>query len=115
MAPAEEPIHPNKLMPPKTAREAGSKNTPEPIMLPTTSEVVVHKPILAGDLAGVMNDSQGVSQCVSQCGKVLKILFILTHFQIKNLSLHRLHQMHLLLAYPDALLLVDCHPWFEKL
>jgi hypothetical protein len=50
MAPMEEPIQPNKLMPPYVANVAGNRKIPEPIMLPTTNAVLDHKPILAGDL-----------------------------------------------------------------
>jgi hypothetical protein len=42
----EENIHPNTLMPPKAANAEGIRKTPDPIMLPTTSEVLVHKPSL---------------------------------------------------------------------
>ena len=45
IAPMEENSHPIMLMPPYTAKEAGSKNTPDPIMLPNTREVACSKPI----------------------------------------------------------------------
>ena len=43
-APMEEHTQPIKLMPPKLASVAGIINTPAPIILPTTKEVLVHKP-----------------------------------------------------------------------
>lgn len=45
MAPIEAQIHPIILMAPYAAREAGNKNTPDPIMFPTTSEVLDQNPI----------------------------------------------------------------------
>lgn len=41
-----ENTHPNKPILPNEAIAAGIKNTPAPIMLPTTNEVLVHKPNL---------------------------------------------------------------------
>jgi hypothetical protein len=54
MAPAEDPIQPSKLMLPYTASDAGSKKMPDPIMFPTTSDVLVHKPILPGGLGWII-------------------------------------------------------------
>ena len=51
-----ENIQPNKPMLPKEAMAAGIKNTPAPIMLPTTNEVVVHRPIFWGDLGSAINE-----------------------------------------------------------
>ena len=45
IAPRDENNHPNKLMAPKAAKDAGSKNTPDPIILPATKEVLDQKPI----------------------------------------------------------------------
>ena len=45
---------PNALGGPYAAREAGSKKTPDPIIFPTTKEVLVHNPILAGCFGWVM-------------------------------------------------------------
>ena len=39
-----EQTQPSKLMLPKLANVAGIKKTPAPIILPTTKEVLVHKP-----------------------------------------------------------------------
>ena len=44
-----ENTQPNKLILPKEANAAGIKKTPAPIMLPTTSEVLVHNPNFRGD------------------------------------------------------------------
>ena len=63
MAPTEEPIQPSKLIPPYAANVAGSRKTPEPTMFPTTSAVVVHKPILAGLFGSVMD-------CILRAGKI---------------------------------------------
>ena len=43
-APMAEQTQPSKLMLPKLANVAGIKKTPAPIILPTTKEVLVHKP-----------------------------------------------------------------------
>ena len=43
-APIEEQTQPIKLIPPKLASVAGIIKTPAPIILPTTKEVLVHKP-----------------------------------------------------------------------
>jgi hypothetical protein len=43
-APVAEMTHPSKLILPKAAREAGNKKTPDPIILPTTSDELVQKP-----------------------------------------------------------------------
>ena len=48
MAPAHEKPHPSKLIPPNDPREAGRRNTPEPIMFPTTRAAAIHMPIFAG-------------------------------------------------------------------
>ena len=49
-APMSEHTHPIKLMPPNPAKVAGIIKTPAPIILPTTNEVLVHKPsLLSGD------------------------------------------------------------------
>lgn len=55
MAPAPEITHPIKLMPPYNPNVAGNINSPEAIMLPTTSEVVVHNPICLAELKADVN------------------------------------------------------------
>ena len=40
----EEHTQPIKLMPPKLAKVEGIIKTPAPIILPTTKDVLVHKP-----------------------------------------------------------------------
>jgi hypothetical protein len=57
MAPIEENNQPNKLMDPNAASAAGSKNTPDPIILPATSEVLDQNPILVSLI------SKGSSKC----------------------------------------------------
>jgi hypothetical protein len=47
--PIAENTQPSKPILPKLAIAAGIKNTPAPIMLPTTKEVLVHKPNLFFD------------------------------------------------------------------
>ncbi len=48
MAPAQLKPQPSRLIPPNDPRDAGRRNTPEPIMLPTTSAAAIHMPIFAG-------------------------------------------------------------------
>ena len=43
MAPAVVNNQPNRLIPPKAANDAGSRNIPDPIMVPATSAVVISK------------------------------------------------------------------------
>src|SRR6476659_5183534 len=43
--PADVKIQPIMLMPPYAANDAGNKNTPDPIMLPTTSAVALPRPM----------------------------------------------------------------------
>jgi len=45
MAPILETTHPIKLMLPKIESDAGNMNIPEAIVLPITSEVLVHIPM----------------------------------------------------------------------
>ena len=45
MAPEAVKTHPNRLIPPKVDKEAGSINIPAPIIFPTTKDVDVIKPI----------------------------------------------------------------------
>ena len=45
-APTAEKSHPNKLTLPNEAIAVGTRKTPEPIILPTTSEVLVQMPNL---------------------------------------------------------------------
>jgi hypothetical protein len=42
--PIAEKIQPSRLMLPKDAVAAGIRNTPAPIIFPTTSAVLAHKP-----------------------------------------------------------------------
>ena len=51
------PIPPT-LMPPKTASDAGSKKTPDPTMLPITSDMAIQRPIFVGSS---LWDSAGTS------------------------------------------------------
>jgi hypothetical protein len=46
IAPIEENIHPKILIPPYTAKAAGMRKTPEPIIFPITKAVLEQKPIL---------------------------------------------------------------------
>src|ERR687897_49552 len=46
IAPTVEISHPSRLTPPYGASDAGSRNTPDPIMLPMTSATVVEKPMV---------------------------------------------------------------------
>ena len=48
MAPSAENNQPIKLMLPKLASADGIKNTPAPIILPTTKDVLVQSPIFLG-------------------------------------------------------------------
>ncbi len=50
IAPIEEKSQPIKLIPPKAAKEAGNKNTPEPIMFPMTKALLDQKPIFLLDI-----------------------------------------------------------------
>src|SRR5262245_52372204 len=43
--PAVDRAQPARLTPPKGASDAGSRNTPEPIMLPITSATAIENPI----------------------------------------------------------------------
>jgi hypothetical protein len=45
MAPNDENSQPNRLIDPNAAKDAGNKNTPEPIILPTTRDVLDQNPI----------------------------------------------------------------------
>jgi hypothetical protein len=53
--PTAENTQPNNPMLPKPAIAAGIKNTPAPIILPTTREVLVHRPNFFGELGIVVN------------------------------------------------------------
>jgi hypothetical protein len=51
-APVVLTSQPTTLMPPYNASEAGSRKIPDPIMLPTTRAVLVHRPRLRGWAVG---------------------------------------------------------------
>src|SRR5918995_1869448 len=53
IAPAPVKIHPSsEIGPAAPASVAGSMNTPDPIMLPTTSAVAIHRPIVRLSFGG---------------------------------------------------------------
>src|SRR5688572_12994520 len=53
MAPIPEMTQPTRLLAPYSARAAGSMNTPEAIMLPTTRDVAVVRPTLCTPLDSI--------------------------------------------------------------
>ena len=61
IAPIDENNQPNKLIDPNAANDAGSKNTPDPIILPATKEVLDQKPILLSLI---------LKKCSSKCNKI---------------------------------------------
>lgn len=46
-----ENTHPSKLTLPNEAKATGIKKTPAPIILPTTNDVVLHKPNLLSEVS----------------------------------------------------------------